>query len=71
MRRHDIDPRTAAREYFNGQFSYAGNFPTLREMEAMLIASAIDSVKGNISAAAKILGITRQALHKQLKNRLR
>jgi len=71
MRRHDINPRTAAREYFNGQFSYAGNFPTLREMEALLISSAIESVKGNISAAAKILGITRQALHKHLKSRLR
>jgi DNA-binding NtrC family response regulator len=47
-------------------FSYSGNFPTLKEIEAILIEKALESTDGNQSKAAKLLGISRQALNKRL-----
>lgn len=52
---------------FKGQFAYSGDFPTLKQMEQYLVDYAVHSSDGNVSHAAKMLGITRQALHKRLK----
>lgn len=49
-------------------FSYFGDFPTLKEIEHYVVESALKESDGNISSAAKLLGITRQALHKRLKS---
>ena len=40
--------------------------PTLKEAEEQLIQEALDRSQGNQSAAAKLLGITRQALNRRL-----
>jgi len=48
-------------------FSYFGDFPTLKEIELYVVDAAVKEAEGNISSAAKLLGITRQALHKRLK----
>ncbi|MBI5140906.1 MAG: sigma-54-dependent Fis family transcriptional regulator [Nitrospirae bacterium] len=45
------------------------SFPTLREAENHLVGDAVKISKGNISAASSLLGITRQALHKRLKQK--
>ncbi|MGE4267287.1 MAG: sigma-54-dependent transcriptional regulator [Deferribacterales bacterium] len=68
MRRHDINPRTGAKEHLFEPFYYAGDFPTIKKMESILVSSALNHSKGNITDAARILGITRQTLHKLLKN---
>ena len=49
-------------------FSYFGDFPTLKQIEHYVIDSALKEADGNISSASKLLGITRQALHKRLKS---
>jgi len=41
-------------------------FPTLDEMEQMLIEQALKVTEGNKKAAADLLGITRPTLHKRL-----
>ena len=40
---------------------------TIEEMEREMILASIDKEKGNMSAVAKNLGITRQTLYKKLK----
>jgi len=45
------------------------SFPVLREAENHLITDAVNISGGNVSAAASLLGITRQALHKRLKQK--
>lgn len=45
------------------------SFPTLRDAENHLIGDAVNISKGNVSAASSLLGITRQALHKRLKQK--
>lgn len=42
--------------------------PPLEEAQKVLIQEAMSRTGGNISAAASLLGITRQALHQRLKN---
>lgn len=42
--------------------------PTIKEITAMLIEEALSRAKGNQSIAARLLGITQQALSKRLKN---
>lgn len=43
------------------------DFPTIREMNEILIEKALDRTDGNQTNAAKLLGISRQALNKRLK----
>jgi len=65
LNRHNIMP-VADRSKYDNSFSYEGYFPSLKEMETILIDQAIAKVKGNQSKAAAMLGITRQALNKRL-----
>lgn len=44
-----------------------GVFPTLREVQEYWIAKALSQTAGNQSAAAKLLGVTRQGLNKRLR----
>ncbi len=46
--------------------SIFGKFPTIRQMEDLMIQEAIKEANGNQGAAANILGITRQTLNKRL-----
>jgi DNA-binding NtrC family response regulator len=65
--RHGINP--SGGQSVNGKiFSYFGDFPTLKDIEQVLVDAAVKEADGNISSAAKLLGITRQALHKRLKS---
>jgi DNA-binding NtrC family response regulator len=43
-----------------------GHFPTISEVEEMLIKKALELAKGNQSIAAKMLGMGRQTLNKRL-----
>jgi DNA-binding protein Fis len=65
LNRHNIMP-VADRSKYDNSFSYDGYFPSLKEMETLLIDQAMAKVKGNQSKAAVMLGITRQALNKRL-----
>lgn len=47
-------------------FKFDGKFPTLKDMEEALIEKALQAAEGNQSRAAKLLGISRQALSKRL-----
>jgi transcriptional regulator of acetoin/glycerol metabolism len=47
-----------------------GRFPTIDEMEECMINTAMKLAGQRISQAAAMLGITRQALHRRLKNPL-
>lgn len=49
------------------EFVFSGTFPTLKDMEQYLVDTAVKKSGGNISTAARMLGITRQALHKRLR----
>ena len=44
-----------------------GKFPTIEEAEDYLIARALKLTRGKTGAAADLLGITRQGLHKRMK----
>lgn len=44
-----------------------GRFPTLREMDRLLIMAAMDLARGNQGVASTLLGISRQALNQRLK----
>ncbi len=44
-------------------------FPTMKEIDAFFVQKALELSAGNISMAASLLGITRQALHKKLQKR--
>jgi DNA-binding NtrC family response regulator len=46
-----------------------GNFPNLEELAAYAIDQALTKTDNNQSQAAKLLGISKQALHKRLKKR--
>lgn len=48
------------------QIRFPEKLPTLKEMEQILINEAIRRAQGNQGIAAKMLGITRQALNKRL-----
>lgn len=47
-------------------YSHFGRFPTIREVEEYLIASAMNLTKGNQRSASMLLGIARQTLSKRL-----
>ncbi|MEZ4601102.1 MAG: sigma-54 dependent transcriptional regulator [Syntrophotaleaceae bacterium] len=44
-----------------------GRFPTLKEMNLLLVSAAMDLAKGNQGIASSLLGISRQALNQRLK----
>ena len=44
----------------------SGDLPTLNELEGRYITRVLAFTKGNISAAAKILGVDRKTLYKLL-----
>jgi two-component system nitrogen regulation response regulator GlnG len=48
---------------------FPDQLPTLKEIEAALIAEALERAEGNQSIAAGMLGLTRQALNKRLVRR--
>jgi DNA-binding NtrC family response regulator len=50
----------------SGWLNPAGPFPTMKEVEDGLIAEALRRSGGNQGAAARLLGISRQALNKRL-----
>lgn len=52
----------------NPMISFSGDLPTIKHATHFLIAEAMRQTKGNQSIAAKILGISQQALSKRLKN---
>ncbi len=55
-----------SREVDDILYSYFGRFPTLKEMEDYLTASALNLSSGNQRSAAMLLGIARQTLSKRL-----
>lgn len=48
--------------------SFFGELPTLKEGTELIVAEALKRSNGNQSAAARLLGISQQALSKRLKN---
>ncbi|MEO5327081.1 MAG: helix-turn-helix domain-containing protein [Magnetococcus sp. THC-1_WYH] len=44
-------------------FLHGGKFPTLEEVEDLLIQKVLDQVNGNQGVASTLLGISRQALN--------
>jgi transcriptional regulator of acetoin/glycerol metabolism len=44
-----------------------GKFPTMEEVEEYLIAQALKMTQGKTGAAASLLGVSRQGLHKRIK----
>lgn len=63
---HDGELQEAASELDKALFSYFGRFPTIREVEDYLIASAMNLTSGHQRSAASLLGIARQTLSKRL-----
>jgi transcriptional regulator with PAS, ATPase and Fis domain len=59
-------PKTHSNPFFGGG-DLEGNFPSLKKMNDILIQRALEQANGNQSLAAKLLGISRQALNKRLK----
>ena len=47
--------------------SFSLQLPTLKQTEQLLISEAMKRASGNQAIAAQMLGITRQALNKRLK----
>ena len=58
------DPAPSPRE---GSMQFGAQLPTLREARLLLIEEAMRRARDNQSVAARLLGITRQALNKSLK----
>lgn len=52
-------------------FNISGHFPTLKETEDYLISEALRHSNGSQGIAASLLGITRQALNKRLKRKVK
>ena len=51
----------------NALVSFSEQLPTLKQTEQLLISEAMKRASGNQAIAAQLLGITRQALNKRLK----
>ena len=47
--------------------TFSARFPTLKQIDTLLINKALKRSKGNLSVAAKLLGLSHQALSKRLK----
>lgn len=65
---HNIKSSSKKRPPDSSSFAYEGKFPTLKEMEAVLVDASLELTGGNQSRAAGLLGISRQALNKRLKD---
>jgi DNA-binding NtrC family response regulator len=53
----------------HSNITFAGDLPTIKQATHFLVAEAVKQARGNQSIAAKILGISQQALSKRLKNK--
>jgi DNA-binding protein Fis len=51
----------------NIRASFSEQLPTLKQTEQLLVSEAMKRASGNQAIAAQMLGITRQALNKRLK----
>lgn len=51
-----------------GAFSGLDELPTLSNVQVALVRAALERTGGNVTRAATILGISRQALHKRMKD---
>ncbi len=60
-RAHDTDN--------DNQVLFSGDLPTIKQATELLVEEAMKRAKGNQSIAARMLGISRQALGKRLKNK--
>lgn len=49
------------------EFCFKDSFPTLKEVNEFLISKAMEKTKGNQTAAASLLGMTRRALNNRLR----
>lgn len=47
--------------------NFFGRFPTLKEVDVLLVSAAMNLAKGNQGIASNLLGISRQALNQRLK----
>jgi DNA-binding NtrC family response regulator len=64
----DVGPTTQRQEQKeNAPFIIIDEFPTLNGATQYLIAEAVSRAHGNLGVAARLLGISRQALSKRLK----
>jgi DNA-binding NtrC family response regulator len=68
LEKHSIKPVSQIKGQQESLFSYSGDFPSLKEMEETLVKKAMEITNGNQSQAAKLLGISRQAMNKRIKN---
>ena len=60
---------TPSGESGNKKIIFSDQLPSLSEIEDLLVSEALYRTSGNQSMAAQLLGITRQAIGKRLKNR--
>lgn len=56
----------SSKEVDDSLYAFFGRFPTIKEMEDYLTASAMNLTSGNQRSAAQLLGIARQTLSKRL-----
>lgn len=70
IRKDEVSVFSAAPSLSSGDadalFRILGRFPTMKEVEQLLITEALDRSNRNQGIAASLLGITRQALNKRL-----
>ena len=58
-----------ARDATSAAIRFSHQLPTLREAERALVTEALERAQGNQSIAARMLGITRQALNRRVRAR--
>ncbi len=59
---------TQAADPLTTLYTSLAHLPTLKEAEEHLILEALQRTKGNRTQAAELLGVTRQTLHRKIKN---
>jgi len=65
-----VQPKTTAMTSGNeAVLSFSAKLPTLKETSLLLIQEALRRTNGNLSLAARLLGISRQALSKRMKRK--
>jgi len=57
-----------AQQALEAKITVAGKFPSLKEAETLIIQEALKQARGNQGIAATLLGISRPALNRRLKN---
>ncbi len=67
MDAHGLDRQLGSADY-DDSIRYPSRLPTLKSSEQQLLSEALDRADGNQTAAARILGISRQALNRRLKS---